>query len=277
MSQIQLFDDGFSEESFEGKSNENGFTFWWATELMNLFEYENYTSFQKAINKAMTTCSTLNINIFDNFIQTTRIVDGKEIIDTKLSRFACYLTAMNADSKKAAVAKAQAYFASLAGAMHSYMLEAERVERIVVRDEVSEREKSLSSIAYKSGVVQYGFFQNAGYRGLYNQNINQIRKIKKVPDGRSLLDFMGKDELAANLFRITQTEIKIKEQNIRGQTALENAAESVGKQVRKTMIEISGIPPEKLTPAEDIKKVKSQLKQTGKDIKKIDTKKKPKK
>ncbi len=272
MSELELFNENFSDESFENSCYENGFTYWFASKLMEFLGYESSTSFQKAINKAITTCMTLNINILDNFVQVNTQIDGKSTADMKLSRFACYLVVMNADSKKTKVAQAQAYFANLAGAVQNYLAEAEKVERINIRSEVSEREESLSAVASRAGVQNYGFFQNAGYRGMYNKNISQLKKMKRVPDGRSLLDFMGKDELAANLFRITQTELKIKQDNIKGQSQLENTAEIVGRKVRSTMLEISGVPPEKLPPAEDIKDVKKKLKATSKSIKSIDAK-----
>lgn len=274
MSGLELFDNNFSSELFENECLENGFTYWHASKLMSFLGYESWSSFQKAINKAMTTCNTLNIPILENFEQVSVIADGKQVLDFKLSRFACYLVVMNADSKKEPVAQAQAYFASLAGAVQSYLHEAEKVERINVRSEVSEREASLSGVAHKAGVENYGLFQNAGYRGMYNKNISQLKAIRNVPNDRTLLDFMGKDELAANLFRITQTELKIKQDNIRGQKQLESAAETVGQKVRKTMLDISGIPPEHLSTSEDIKKVKKELKKKSKQIKSID--KKPK-
>ena len=110
----------------------------------------------------------------------------------------------------------------------------------------------------------YGFFQNAGYRGMYNLNINQLKAKRGIDTGRSLLDFMGKDELAANLFRITQTELKIKNESVKGQNNLEKAAETVGKMVRRSMIEISNTVPENFTKNEDIKDVKKGLKNTKK-------------
>jgi DNA-damage-inducible protein D len=273
MSDIELFNN-FSEDQFESSSNENGFTFWWASDLMSFMDYSSRQSFDKIINKSMQICHSLNIPIIENFIQEIRDVNDKQQYDYKLSRFACYLTVMNGDSKKEPVAKAQVYFAGLAGAVHNYMIESQKVERLQVRDEISDREKSLSGVAKQAGVVEYGFFQNAGYRGMYNQNINRLKLLRNVPQGKSLLDFMGKDELAANLFRITQTELKIKNENIKGQQDLENAAHTVGKQVRETMIKISNVPPENLPPHEDIKTVKSQLKQKGKELKKIDQNKK---
>jgi len=276
MSDLELFKEDFSSELFENECLENGFTYWFGLKLMHFLGYESWSSFQKAINKAMTTCNTLNIPIIENFEQVSVIIDGKSVLDFKLSRFACYLVVMNADSKKANVAQAQVYFANLAGAVQNHLQEAEKVERINVRSEVSDREASLSGVAYKAGVENYGFFQNAGYRGMYNKNISQLKTIRNVPDSRSLLDFMGKDELAANLFRITQTELKIKQDNIKGQSGLEFAAETVGIKVRKTMLDISGIAPEQLTTAQDIQKVKKELKNKSKQIKSIDKKSKGK-
>jgi len=274
MSDLELFLKSFSGDNFENHSHENGFTYWFATDLMNLLEYENMNSFQRAINKAMTTCNTLNIPIYDNFIQLQRIVDGKAFNDFKISRFACYLTVMNADSKKHSVAMAQAYFATLAGAVHNYLEEANKVERLVVRNEISEREASLSGVAHSAGVVSYPYFQNAGYRGMYNKNISQLRTLRNIPSNKSPLDFMGKEELAANLFRITQTELKIKNENVKGQSSLESTAETVGRKVRQTMRDISGVLPEQLPIHEDIKVVKQQLKAKSKEIKKLDQPKK---
>jgi DNA-damage-inducible protein D len=173
------------------------------------------------------------------------------------------------------VAKAQYYFAAIAETFRNYIEAAENVERVLIRDEISDREKSLSGIAFEQGIVNYSLFQNSGYRGMYNMNLSQLKKLKGLKEKefkRSLLDFMGKEELAANLFRVTQTESKIKNENVRGQRALENTAELVGKKVRKTMIEISNTRPEDLPIGEDIKIVEKHLKDTNKKLKQIDKK-----
>lgn len=278
--QLDIFHFDFSKENFESFARENGFTYWWASDLMVLLGYESETSFAKAINKAMTTCNTLNIPIPENFEQVLKIDENKKNktskYDTKLSRFACYLVVMNSDPKKAAVAKAQVYFATIAGAVQDYIQEVDKIERVVIRDEVTEREKSLHGVAHQAGVSNYAFFQNAGYRGMYNKSINQLKSLRKIDNSRTLLDYMGKEELAANLFRITQTELKIKQEQITGQSRLEVAAESVGRKVRKTMIEISNVAPENLPKKEDIKKVKSELKAKNKEFKRIDKPKKKK-
>lgn len=177
---------------------------------------------------------------------------------------------MNGDSKKPQVAAAQAFFASMAEAMRNYIESAQNVERVLIRDDVSERERTLSGVAHAAGVVQYGYFQNAGYRGMYNMDLRRLRQFKGIDSDRSLLDFMGKQELAANLFRITQTEARILNEKIRGQRSLENAAHEVGKSVRDAMIKTSGSRPEQLPIAQDIKVVRKTLKSAQREFAKLD-------
>ena len=251
--------------SFEGCAQTNGFKFWLASQLMECLAYTSMAPINKAVQKAIAACVALEIPIQENFIE---VLDPER--DWKLSRFACYLTVMNGDSRNAKVAKAQAYFITMAEAFWQYVQEATNVERVIIRGEVSDREKALSGTAYSHGVENYPFFQNAGYRGMYNMDLSGIRTLKGVPSGRSLLDFMGKTELAANLFRITQTDEKIVAEDVRGQSRLEQAAREVGREVRKTMLRVSGRSPESLLPAQDIKKVQQGLKRSQKEYRKLD-------
>ena len=128
----------------------------------------------------------------------------------------------------------------------------------------------LSAVASRSGVECYPYFQNAGYRGMYNMDLRKIRTLKGVPEGRSPLDFMGSEELAANLFRITQTRAKIERDGARGQRSLEAAAHSVGAEVRKAIVSIGGTPPEQLPAARDIRQVHTQIKATNRKFRKMD-------
>ena len=256
---------------FNALSKKNGFVCWYGRDLMHLLGYQDWRSFNRVIQKAMAACMALdNIDLSENFLKEKRNIDGKEIEDFRLSRFACYLVAMNGDPKKPAVARAQAYFATIAEAFKKYVEEAEEVERVLVRDEITGHEKTLHSTANLAGVENYAFFQNAGYLGMYNMNISALRNLKGVPAKRSPLDFMGKVELAANLFRVTQTEEKIRNEGVTGQQRLEGTAHDVGREVRNTMQRISGTVPEKLPPAEDIRKVKGAIKSSEKEFAKID-------
>jgi DNA-damage-inducible protein D len=263
------FDD--EHHDFEAYGQGEGTRFWYARDLMQALGYENFDTFTKTcINKAIGVCMTLKIAVLENFIDHKREIDGKACLDYKLSRFACYLIAMNGDPKKPQVAAAQALFASMADAMRKYIENSDNVERVLIRDDVSERERALSGVAHSAGVVQYTYFQNAGYRGMYNMDLRRLRQFKGIESDRSLLDFMGKQELAANLFRITQTEARIRNDNIHGQRALENAAQDVGRSVRETMIKTSGSRPEHLPIAEDIKVVRKGLKSAEKHFAKLD-------
>lgn len=261
-----LFHFEAERPSFESLGRENGFRYWLASDLAGCLGYANPKPIHKAVQRAMAACAQLGAPILENFVEVR--TEGER--DWRLSRFACYLTVMNADPRNPKVARAQGWFAALAEAFRQYTIEADGVERVVVGGEVAEREKSLSATAHGYGVENYAFFQNAGYRGLYNMNLCELRQLKGIPTGRSPLDFMGKAELAANLFRITQTEEKIKNESIRGQRPLEWAAEDAGRRVRQTMREISGVTPEQLPTADDIKKVQSGLKRVGRDFARLD-------
>ena len=267
------FDD--TRPNFNALSKENGITYWFASDLMKSLGYQSMNSFNAAVQRAIAACASLNIDIMSNFQQCERSVDGHAVRDYKLTRFACYMAAMNADSNKPEVARAQAYFAVLAETFKRYIEQAEDVERILIRDEISKHEKSLGAAATGAGVTEFQFFQNAGYRGLYNMNMKDLKVRKGLEDSkRSLLDFMGKEELAANLFRVTQTEAKLINDKTKGQRAAEQVAENVGRKVRETMIEISGNKPEDLPLVEDLKKVKSAIKSSKKEFDKLDQPKK---
>jgi DNA-damage-inducible protein D len=262
-----------SDAGFEAMGSGNGHRWWWQSQLQTLLGYQSADSFNKVVGRALAACASLGIAAAENFTPAYREVGGEPRADMKMSRFACYLIAMNGDPRKPEVATAQAYFATLAEVARQAMVQADTVERVAVREEVADGEKALSSTANRAGVENYAFFQNSGYRGLYNMNLGRLKARKGVPSGRTVLDFMGKEELAANLFRITQTEAKIRHESIRGQWLLEETALSVGQKVRGTIRSIGGTMPEALPAEKDINAVRGDLKKTHKELQKMDSKK----
>jgi len=259
--------------AFEVNFHSNGQVYWYASEFIRWLGYKDYSPTMPPINKAMSVCISIpSIITADHFREETRFIDGKNQKDFKLSRFAYYLISMNADIKKEPVAKAQAYFAAFAARIQEYIHSSEDIERVPLRKDISEREKTLFSTAKQAGVERYDYFANKGYIGLYNMPIHKIRELKGVPHNETPLNYMGSEELAANLFRITQTNAKIKRENIRGQYKLEETAESVGKTVRRAIKETGGIMPENLPSEVHVGKIKSELKKTSKEFDKTDRK-----
>lgn len=244
---------------FDSFSRQNGETYWLASELMPLLGYASMLNFRKVINKATIVMNNLDIDISANIAQ---IRNEDSSTDYKLSRFACYLCAMNADVRKKEVSQIQAYFVAYTEAFSKWIEHEQAIERVYIRGEISEHERQIAGVVKQHGVETYAFFQNAGYRGLYNMSLARLKDLKGIPDKRSPLDYMDTTELAANLFRITQTEERIKNQNINGQTALEKAAETVGKDVRNLMIKNGGTAPEEMPVVEDIKTLKKSIRQT---------------
>lgn len=255
----QVFHLDESRESFDDLARENGTPTWSGRQLMELLGYANWSSFRKVIDKAAVAAMSVGATALEHFRQ-----DGD---DYRLTKFACYLVAMNGDPRKPAVATAQAYFAAIAEAFQSHIQSVEDVERVEIRHEVSVHDKALNSTASRHGVTNFGYFKDEGYRGLYNMRLRDIKAKKGLPAKCVPYDFMGATELAANLFRLKLTEDSIERRNLRGQAALEGAAFSVGRSVRETIEEQGGTLPEDMEPATDIKKVRSDLKKTAKGLK----------
>jgi DNA-damage-inducible protein D len=262
-------------QDFENHGNERDGR-WSARWLMKWLGYESYASFQKAIGRAMQTCSTMEFSIAEHFKAVSLTVDGAVQDDFDLTRFACYITAMNGDPRKPEIAAAQVHFASMTETVRILYSDPGNIDRIRLRDEISQNEKALSGVVKSAGVIpeRYGLFHNAGYMGMYNMSYNKLKEYKGFQGSGTLLDFMGRQELAANQFRLAQTEAMIKNENIKGQAALEVAAQKVGQEVRATMIRTSGTYPENLPLAEDIKKVRTKLKKANQELQKLDSPKK---
>ena len=259
-------------EDFEDSAKQNGVRYWEAHTLMERLGYENYSSFSKVINKAIASCAQLDIQINDAFIQATIEIDGKQCPTYRLTRFACFLIAMHGDEKKPEVAAAKVYFAAIAATLVEQAITDEDLPRIELREEIKLGEKILSSAAKAAGINEggYAFFKDAGIRGMYNMSLRDLMTKKGVSPKFVLYDFMGATELAGNFFRVTQTAERIKNRGVRGQQALQQTAKDIGKTVRRTMIENSGIAPENLAIAEDLNKVKKRLKSANRGMCKLD-------
>lgn len=261
-----------SELSFEDFRNQNGIVFWWASELMLMLGYDDMASFRKVIDKATKAFISLGIDHYENIIYTERETGGVKTPDFKLTRFACYITAMNANPQKVEVARMQAYFAMQARAFEVYVQNNNDIDRLIIRDEIKEGNKALAAAANNAGVVDFARFNNAGYRGMYNMMNFQLANKRSCEKGK-LFETMGRTELAANLFRITQTEERIKSKGIYGQEALEQTHFDVGREVRKIVIENTGRSPENLPQEKEIPSIKKELKTGFKKMRKLDKKK----
>ena len=251
--------------------DENGVEYWFARELQILLTYKNWQKFEDVIEKAKITCEKSKNTITDHFIQVGKMVQigsnaTREIIDHKLSRYACYLVAMNGDSTKEVIAQAQTYFAIKTRQQEinekEYHSLTEDEKRFYQRDLTKKGNYSLNQIAKDAGVKNFDKFHNAGYKGLYNgETADDIAKRKGLRYREDILDNMGSAELAANLFRITQTEEKLKNDEIQGEKNANNAHNKIGKNVRKFMAQNSGTMPEDLpTPKKSLKQLEKESK-----------------
>lgn len=262
--------------SFEDFKNQNGITFWWASELMLMLGYDDMRVFHKVIDKATKAFMSLGINHYENIIYVEREREDKKFPDFKLTRFACYIVAMNSDPRKVEVARVQAYFAEQTRKFEVYLQGSDDMDRILFREEIKEGNKALATTAKKAGVEDFARFNNAGYWGMYNMMNFQLANKRKCEKDK-LLESMGRTELAANLFRITQTEERIKSRKVQGQRALEQTHYDVGKEVRKIVIDNTGKAPEQLKQEKEIPDLRRELKAGFKEMKKIDKPKKNKK
>lgn len=263
-----LFHFDTDKPSFEDLGIPNGKRTWREADLMSAMGYDSRDTFRKAVRKAMQTCLSVGLPTEENFI----LVDD----EYKFTRFACFLVAMSGDPKKHEVAVARVYFAALADSLETFDDRNECIDRVLVRDEVTTGIKTLNDTAKAHGVEDYARFTGAGYRGLYNMSLADLNKMKKLAPGERLLDRMGKTELAANLFRLTQTDDKIRRENILGQARLEMAAHSTGQAVRRAIQEVGGTAPERLPIEAPIAGVKRDLKGADKKLRALDAPKKTK-
>lgn len=261
--------------------SEEGYEYWSARDLSKLLEYTEYRKFLNPINKAMESCKNSGEEVDNHFAQVDEMVEigsgaEREVEDYRLSRFACYLIVQNADPSKTNVALGQAYFAIKTRQKELLEEEEKRLiqseedsKRLLLREQMREHNKQLADAAKGAGVnepIDYAIFQNFGYKGLYGGLDKQaIHKRKGLKKSQDILDHMGSTELAANLFRATQTEEKLKRENIKGKYNANKTHYEVGQKVRQTIKELGGTMPEDLPTADSIKKLERQKKKELED------------
>jgi DNA-damage-inducible protein D len=261
--EISIFDDIRHDDT----SRE----FWSARELQKILGYASWGKFQNAINRAQKSFATSEVtryyNIKDHFRQVGKMVTlgsgaRRELIDFELSKYACYLIAQNGDPDKPEIAQAQAYFNIQTFRQEQFQSMSDEEKRLHVRTQVIDNNKTLFDSAKSSGVRNFGKFNDAGYRGLYGMNAKELA-LKKNLGKDKILDRAGTTELAANLFRITQTNDKLQNELASGKKIGEQKADSIhfmiGGKVRQTIKDIGGTMPENLPPEVHIKEIEKKI------------------
>lgn len=265
------------------KIREDGTEYWNARKLSEVLQYKKWENFAKVIDRAKLACQNSGFEIQEHFPEVRKTIvmpknATKEVLDYELSRYACYLTVQNGDPRKEVIALGQTYFAiqTRRQEVADYFNQLdEDNKRLVIRGDIKQWNQMLLEVAYNSGVItnqEYAEFQNAGYMGLYGGlTVEDIHRKKNLKDKEKILDFMGSEELAANLFRITQTEAKLKREHVKNKERANQTHYTVGKTVRKAIEDIGGTMPEDLpTPEKSIKEVeKEQLKKLKNSNKKL--------
>jgi DNA-damage-inducible protein D len=271
----------FDLDHFESSARQNGVRYWYAHEYMRELGYESWQAFHGVILKAQASCARLEMDTFAEFIPDTYIDadTGVQTRTVKLTRFGCLLVAMHADERKPEVAAAKIALATIADRLISARLSQGDLGRIETRDDLKAAELALSSAAKGAGVQnhEHAYFKDAGIRGMYNRSLQELKQMRGLGDKDTAYDFMGLTELAGNLFRVTQTAERLKQTPNIGLRNAQRTAHTVGSEVRGMMIHNSGKPPEALPVETNIKDVKRQLRNTAKEMKKLDAPaKKPK-
>lgn len=266
--------NNYTESLFESirHVNKYGQEFWYARDLQIALEYTEWRNFCKVIEKAKEACRGSNNAVSDHFVDVNKIVNAgatsKDIGDIQLSRYACYLIVQNGDPRKKVIALGQTYFAVKTRQqelIENYENLSEDQKRIAIRQEMKEHNKMLVAAAKDAGVettLDYAIFQNYGYMGLYGGlKASDIKERKGLKKSQDILDYMGYEELAANLFRATQTEAKLRRENIQGKQEANKTHFEVGKKVRDTIKDLGGTMPEDLPiPEKSIQQLEREQK-----------------
>lgn len=263
----------YSNQSFEDIKHidENGIEFWYARELQKVLDYKEWRKFENVIQKAIMACKNTGIIEAEHFVGADKLskrANNAEVLikDYKLTRYACYLIAQNGDSRKKVIALAQTYFAIQTRKQEisekEYSLLTEDEKRFYQRNLTRKGNYSLNQTAKNAGVKNFDKFHNSGYKGLYNgETADDIAKRKGLIYREDILDNMGSEELAANLFRITQTESKLKRDNISTEKEANKTHYNIGKNIREVIAKNGGTMPENLpTPEKSLKQLEKESK-----------------
>ena len=250
--------------------DDNGNEYWYARDLQEILEYSEWRNFSKIIEKAKSACETSGHAVQSEFVDVNKLVDvganlQRSIQDIVLSRYACYLIAMNGNPRKEVIALAQTYFAVKTHEQEQLELQKEDSLRLQIRQDIKEHNISLAEAANQAGIKEpkdYAIFQNEGYKGLYGGlGVKQIHAKKGLKKSQKILDHMGSTELAANLFRSTQTDEKLRREGIKGKENANKIHHDVGAKVRQTIKELGGTMPEDLeTPTKSIQQIRKESK-----------------
>lgn len=265
----------YNEQIFENIKhvNEYGQEFWYARELQVALEYQRWDKFNNVLERAISACQESGNIVEDHFSHVGKMVNlgsgsHREVDDFMLSRYACYLIVMNGDPRKQVIALGQTYFAVKTRQqelVENYDELSEDQKRLAIRSEMKRHNKQLADAAHGAGVetpLEYAIFQNYGYQGLYGGlSAKDIQQRKGLKKSENILDHMGSTELAANLFRATQTEEKLRREQIQGKELANSVHYQVGRKVRQTIKELGGTMPEDLpTPPKSIKQIEKEQK-----------------
>lgn len=260
-------------KSFESIKHvrENGKEFWFARELAEVLEYVQWRNFQKVIDRAILACKNSGFAVIDHFAEVSKMVDigsltQRKIKDYELTRYACYLIVQNGDPRKEIIALGQTYFAIQTRRQEvqdTFNQLDENNKRLVVRGNIKQWNQLLAEAAHNAGVItdeEFAIFQNAGYMGLYGgMTVSDIHTRKGLKKNDKILDYMGSTELIANLFRISQTEEKLKRDEVSTVEAANNTHYEVGEKIRKAIIEMGATLPEDLpVPEKNIQTIERE-------------------
>lgn len=238
---------------------EDGKLYWWATWYTRMLGYKSLSTLNASIEKAKDNCYQLGLSVKDNFIKTSRVVDGRTIQDYKLTKYACFLIATHASSRKVNVRKAQAYFLKEFHELTALSHNKEYIERKGAREEIRRLNRNLNKSAGRSKVRDYSYFTNEGYLGMYNTSQSELKSMRNIGAKEDLYDHLSIVELAAHIFRITMTTERLKHLNNKNEQKAARAHWKIGAQIRAIIKANTGVYPEYLPKKDDLNQLGRKL------------------